>query len=177
MARTRCYRKGVLTDEDFSLNDVSEHLKHESAVVWVDLCAPDREDLQLVADELALHALAVEDATTGRQRPKFDRYTGHDFLTAYSVHLDVKTGELVTGEIAAFITHSALVTVRKDDDFPIDGLLTRWDNNADLTKYGIGALVHGLLTAVGRMAPFDSGKIAGVGPSVADGTTTRTWEP
>ena len=148
MTRTRCYRMGVLTDEGFSLDDVSEHLEQESAVVWVDLCAPDLEDLRLVADELGLHTLAVEDATSGRQRPKFDRYAGHDFLTAYAVHLDARTGELVTGEIAVFITSSALVTVRKDDEFPIDELLTRWDDNADLTKYGIGALVHGLLDFV-----------------------------
>jgi len=148
MPRTRCYRLGVLTDEGFSLDDVSDHLRDESSVVWVDLCAPDLEDLQLVADELGLHTLAVEDATSGRQRPKFDRYAGHDFLTAYAVHLDVTTGVLVTGEIAAFITPSALVTVRKDDEFPLDGLLTRWDENPDLTKYGVGALVHGLLDFV-----------------------------
>jgi magnesium transporter len=148
MPRTRCYRLGVLTDEGFSLDDVSDHLRDESSVVWVDLCAPDLEDLQLVADELGLHTLAVEDATSGRQRPKFDRYAGHDFLTAYAVHLDVATGVLVSGEIAAFITPSALVTVRKDDEFPLDGLLTRWDENPDLTKYGVGALVHGLLDFV-----------------------------
>ena len=148
MARTRCYRNGALVDEDFSLENVSEHLEEESAVVWVDLCAPDMAELQLVADELGLHALAVEDATTGRQRPKFNRYTGHDFLTAYSVRLDVESGELVTGEIAAFITSAALVTVRKDDEFPIDRLLTRWDDNPHLTQYGIGALVHGFLDFV-----------------------------
>ena len=148
MARTRCYRDGVLTDNDFSLDDVSEHLKDESAMVWVDLCGPDLEDLQLVADELGLHTLAVENATSGRQRPKFNRYRGHDFLTVYAVHLDVRTGELVTGEVAAFVTRSALVTVRKDDQFAIDGVLTRWDDNPDLTKYGIGALVYGLLDFV-----------------------------
>jgi len=148
MARTRCYRMGVLTDEGFSLDDVSDHLKDESAVVWVDLRTPDLEDLQLVADELGLHSLAVEDATSGRQRPKFTRFAGHDFLTAYAVRLDVSSGELITGEIAAFITSSALVTVRTDDEFPIDGLLRRWDDNADMTKYGIGALVHGLLDFV-----------------------------
>jgi magnesium transporter len=148
MARTRCYRDGVLTDNDFSLDDVSEHLKDESAMVWVDLCGPDLEDLQLVADELGLHTLAVEDATSGRQRPKFNRYRGHDFLTVYAVHLDVRTGELVTGEVAAFVTRSALVTVRKDDQFPIDGVLTRWDDNPDLATYGIGALVYGLLDFV-----------------------------
>jgi magnesium transporter len=145
MPRTRCYREGVLTDEDFPLAEVSEHLEEESSLVWVDLRAPDPDDLQLVADELGLHRLAVENATAGRQRPKFDRYAGHDFLTVYWVGLDVKSGELVTAEIAAFVTASALVTVRQDHQFPIDRLVARWDDNADLTKYGVGALVYGLL--------------------------------
>src|SRR6476661_1225310 len=140
MPRTRCYRGGVLTDEDFPIDKVSEHVAEASAVVWVDLLAPDLKDLQLVADELGLHKLAVEDAAQGRQRPKLDRYSGHDFLTAYAVHLDEDSGQLVTGEIAAFITPSALVTVRRDDAFSIDNLLTRWDEDADLTKFGVGAL-------------------------------------
>ncbi len=149
MARTRCYRKGVLTDEDFSLEDVSERLRDDDAVLWVDLCGPDLDQLGLVADELGLHMLAVEDATAGRERPKFHRYAGHEFLSAYAVRLDLVTGELSTGEVAAFITGKALITVRKDDqEFPIDGLLARWDDNADLTRYGVGALVHGLLDFV-----------------------------
>ena len=148
MVRTRCYLKGVLTDEGFPLVAVSEHLEDACAMVWIDLCAPVAADLQLVADELGLHTMAVENATTGHQRPKFNRYAGHDFLTAYSVHLNVETGELVTGEIAAFITPSALVTVRKDNEFPVEGLLERWDESADLTRYGVGSLVHGLLDYV-----------------------------
>ena len=148
MAETRCYRAGVLTDQAFSLDHVDEHLAHEHAVVWVDLCRPTLDELQIVADELGLHSLAVEDATSGRQRPKFDRYAHHDFLTAYAVRLDVGSGELVTGEIAAFITSNALVTVRKDDDFPIDGLIAHLDQNAELTVHGIGALLYGLLDFV-----------------------------
>jgi magnesium transporter len=148
MPRTRCYIGGVLNDEDFPLDELSEHLTEPSAVAWVDLCAPELNDLQLVADELGLHRLAVEDAAQGRQRPKLDRYSGHDFLTAYAVHLDEDSGQLNTGEIAAFITPSALVTVRRDDAFSIDGLLARWDDDADLTKFGVGALLHGLLDFV-----------------------------
>jgi magnesium transporter len=149
MARTRCYCRGVLTDEDFSLNAVSEHVKQrEPVVVWVDLGGSELDELQLVADELGLHTLAVEDASSGRQRPKFERYAGHDFLNVYAVRLDLATGELVTSEIAAFITSTALVTVRKDDALSMDGLLARWDDNADLTKHGVGALVHGLLDFV-----------------------------
>lgn len=145
MPRTRCYRNGVLTDEDFPLERVSEHLEDGAAAVWVDLCAPDAAQLQLVAEELGLHALAVEDATSGRQRPKLDRYASHDFLTGYAVALDARTGALATAEIAAFITPRALVTVRRDDAFPIRDLVERWDQGADLTKYGVGALLYGLL--------------------------------
>jgi magnesium transporter len=148
MPRTRCYREGVLTDEDFAIDQISEHLAEPSAVVWVDLCAPDLEGLQLVADELGLHRLAVEDAAQGRQRPKFDRYSGHDFLSAYSVQLDVDSGRLVTDEIHAFITPRALVTVRRDEEFSIDPLLARWDDEVELTRYGVGALLHGLLDFV-----------------------------
>ena len=146
--RTRCYRDGVLTDEDFALDDVSEHLAEGAAVVWVDLCAPDASELQVVADELGLHALAVEDATEGHQRPKLDRYDGHDFLSAYSVRLDVASGQLVTAELSAFITPTALVTVRRDDSFPLDDLLSRWDDDAGLTRHGVGALLYGLLDFV-----------------------------
>ncbi|MCW2753908.1 MAG: Mg2 transporter protein CorA family protein [Marmoricola sp.] len=137
-----------MTDEDFPVDQVSEHLAEESALVWVDLCAPDLEDLQLVADELGLHRLAVEDAAQGRQRPKFDRYPGHDFLSAYAVQLDVESGQLITSEIAAFITLNALITVRRDETFSIDRLLARWDEEVDLTKFGVGALLHGLLDFV-----------------------------
>ncbi len=148
MAHTRCYREGKLVDEGFSLDDVSEHLGRPASVVWVDLLAPTLQELQLVADELGLHSLAVEDAAQGSQRPKFVRYEGHEFLTAYAVRVDATSGDLRTGEIAAFITPNALITVRKDEEFPVQALTARWDENSDLTVHGIGALVYGLLDFV-----------------------------
>lgn len=145
MIRTRCYRDGAVAGEGFSLDDVSEHLASGSALVWVDLDGSDIDRLADVAEELGLHSLAVEDATSGRQRPKLHHYATHDFLTAYAVRLDVRTGTLSTAEIAAFITPHALVTVRQDEAFPIDDLVARLDGAADLTRYGAGALLHGLL--------------------------------
>jgi magnesium transporter len=145
MIRTRCYRNGVLCQEGFSLDDVSEHLAERDALVWVDLDAADIGRLSDVAQELGLHALAVEGATTGRQRPKLHHYETHDFLVAYAVRLDVRSGELTTAEVAAFVTPRALVTVRRDEGFPIDELTTRLDENSELTRYGVGAMLHGLL--------------------------------
>jgi magnesium transporter len=145
MARSRCYRDGVLVDEGFELDQVSEHLSDASSLVWVHLQGEGVAELDVVADELGLHSLAVESAQGDRQRPKFERFAGHDFLTAYAVRLDEKTAVLEASEIAAFITPKALVTVGKDEGFPLEGLLERWDETAELTVHGVGALVHGLL--------------------------------
>jgi magnesium transporter len=41
-----------------------------------------------------------------------------------------------------------LVTVRKSDQFDIDGVVARWDASPDLAKYGVSFLLHGLLDYV-----------------------------
>lgn len=148
MPRTRCYRSGVLSDENFDLEDVSEHLDEPDALVWIDLCAPDVEQLRLVAGELGLHELAVEDAVRGQQRPKLDRYPDHSFLSMYAISFDPATAELALSEVAAFLTPRALVTVRRDEKFDIEAVLERWDSHSDLAQYGVAFLVHGLLDFV-----------------------------
>lgn len=145
MARTRCYRNGVLVDEGFEIALVSEHLEEPDTLVWVDLCAPDTTEIGLLAEELGLHELAVEDAVQPRQRPKLDRYHDHAFLSAYAARLDPGTAELTTSEVGAFITKRALVTIRQDEGFDIDGVVARWDSSPDLAKNGVAFLLHGLL--------------------------------
>jgi magnesium transporter len=148
VARTRLYRNGVLESEDFPVADTSEHLQDPEVAVWMDFCAPTEAELAVIAEELGLHALAVEDAVHEHQRPKLDLYDSHAFLTAYAVRLDAGTGHLVTSELAAFLTPRALVTVRKDDHFDIEAVLARWNGSADLAKGGVGFLLHGLLDYV-----------------------------
>ena len=42
--------------------------------------------------------------------------------------LDVESGELTETEVDAFISHRWLVTVRKDESFPLDEVVARWDD-------------------------------------------------
>jgi magnesium transporter len=148
MVRTRLYRGGQLSAEDFPLADVSEHLHDPRATVWVDLHAPTDGDIAGIADELGLHRLAIEDALHDqRQRPKLDRYDSHLFLVGYVVRLNSDTGVLSVSELAAFITERALVTVHHEP-IDLDDVLRRWDSAADLAEYGVAFLVHGLLDHV-----------------------------
>jgi magnesium transporter len=144
--RTRVYRNGKLEAEGFPVAMVSDYLAEPDTVVWLDLCAPLPSELHVISEELDLSGLAVEDAISPRERPKVDRYDSHLFLNAYSVSLDQVTGELASHEVAAFITERALVTVRADTGFDVDGLLTHWGEiGPELVQFGVSYLVHGLL--------------------------------
>jgi magnesium transporter len=148
MRHTRLYRQGVLEAKDFPAAQISDFLQQPDTVVWLDLCEPDQEDLVVVSQEFGLHPLAVEDAIQEHERPKLDRYQDHAFLTAYAVSLDPATGRLRKGELAAFITPRALITVRKDPTFDIQEVMERWDGSADLAGHGVGFLLWGLLDFV-----------------------------
>ena len=148
MEHTRLYCDGKLTDQNFPLQDISEHLAIPGALVWVDLCVPQSAALQLVADELGLHEIAVQDAVDTHERPKLDRYDTYDFLNLYAVRLDTDSGRLITSEISAFIVPTALVTVRKDERFDIEAVIARWDASGDLVANGISALLYGLIDYV-----------------------------
>jgi magnesium transporter len=144
-AHTRVYREGVLAEEDFDVERISDLLDEDQAVVWLDLLQPSRADLEVLVEELGLHPLAIDDAINEHQRPKLDRYKDHLFLSAYVARLDEATAELTVSEVAAFITPRALVTVRKGPDLQLAPLLERWDSSPDNGLSGVAFLLHGLL--------------------------------
>ena len=145
-ARTRLYRGGRMELEGFPVAEISDWLAADkSAVVWLDLHNPSHDDLSVLSAEFGLHPLAVEDAVQFHERTKLDRYHSHLFLIAYAVQLDSQTGELVTSELAAFVTPRALITVRKDDGLDIGQVLDYWDQSPDLAGAGVSYLLHGVL--------------------------------
>jgi len=143
--RTRLYRDGQLVAEDFPIEEISDHLGDENAAIWLDLCDPTQEDFDRFAEELGLHALAVEDALDPGQGPKVDRYRTHLFISAYDVALDTHQAAVSMREVGIFVTPRALVTVRRDEGFDMDAVVAAWDGSPDLAKYGTAFLLHGIL--------------------------------
>jgi magnesium transporter len=133
---TRCYRKGVLEEEDFPLEHVSEHLEDPETVLWVD-CPQDEQLLTVLAGELDLHELAVEDALESHERPKLDHYTSHLFLSTHAVTVAPDRSGLVVQEIDVFVGPRWLVTVRNDEAFSMQPVLERWDRSSDLAAAGV----------------------------------------
>ena len=155
IVRSRLWRDGVLEAEDFPFERTSDYLSQEDCLVWVDLCAPDPAHLSELAQELALDPLAVEDALARQERVKSIRYATHTFLTVYATSLAdrdaspaLRESGLRISRVSVFVLPRGIVTVRQGPGFDVDEVVRRWDDNADVLKHGVGALVHGLLDVV-----------------------------
>ena len=118
-------------------------------MVWIGLEDPTpRRSSRLLAGELGLHRLAVEDALEPHQRDKYVHYDDHLFLVCHGVALDVERAELVAREINAFIGDRWLVTVHRGAADVLDRAVARWDRSRELADCGVGFLVYGLLDVV-----------------------------
>ena len=155
--RTRLWRDGRLELEDFPLEEISDHLQDDGALVWLDLCEPDHDLLLQLAGELTFDPHAVEDAITSGERPKATRHATHTFVTVYATrletpgknsHLDALQSRLQVSRVSAFVLPGGIVTVRSDTGFDMDQVVQRWEDDADLLKLGSGALLHGLLDVI-----------------------------
>jgi magnesium transporter len=156
--RTRLWFNGTDQVENFPLEDLSEHLLQDGALVWVDLLNPGHSLLAELAEELSLDPRAVEDVVEHSERTKASRYATHTFLTVYATALGPQTpgsieSRLLTARVSIFVLPTCLVTVRHETDaaravFDVDEVVCRWDDNADLLRAGTPALLHGVLDVV-----------------------------
>lgn len=144
----RVYREGRLTQEGVDLAEVSEHLEMDATMVWIDLVEPTAQQLALLADELDLHELAVEDALKARQRPKLDTYENHLFVAVRTAHLDVDTGVLASSEVHAFLNTRWIVTARVDDRFDLAPVAARLGRSPSLLCHGAAFVLYAVLDAV-----------------------------
>ena len=158
--RSRLWRDARLVEENFPFEDISDYLDEEGCLIWVDICDPDPERLNALAAELTLDPHAVEDSLSKVGRAKATRYATHVLLLllllrrTYAVTLcprednDDSDDEIIVTRVSAFVLRRAMVTIRTGNDFDMDEVVRRWDDNADLLKFGVGALVHGLLDTI-----------------------------
>ncbi len=110
------YRDGVRVTPAGEVEDI--HAAVDSATepnefVWLGLFEPDHDEMTDVAKTFALHRLAIEDAVKAHQRPKLERYhEGHLFMVLKTLWYVDEEDAVETGEIAVFLGHSYVVTVR-----------------------------------------------------------------
>ena len=128
---------------------IDEHAPQELSelrdrTAWLDI--DDPKDIGLVAEELKLHPLAIEDARNRHQRPKIEEYDdlGFYFIVVYALE---ETGPDVIEEheVSIFMAQNVVVTVR-DGEFPARVAVEKRFREGRLATPGL--LLHALLDTI-----------------------------
>ncbi len=108
---------------------------------WLDVADPDDHDLDLVAEELNLHPLALEDTRHRHQRPKIDEYADHYFLVFYALE-EPKPDLVREHEVSIFVAQNVVVTVHEGEVAARSAVEKRFRDGRLATP---GLLLHALL--------------------------------
>ena len=137
MVATLLVRNGTVTEE----RPAAELSELRDRPCWLDLIAPSEQDLALVAEELTLHPLAVEDALQTHERPKIESYEGHYFIVFYA--LEEPAPDVVEKhQVSIFVLQNAIVTVHQKEFSARQAVEKRFKEGRLVTT---GLLLHALL--------------------------------
>ncbi|MFJ8666893.1 magnesium/cobalt transporter CorA [Streptomyces sp. NPDC093600] len=132
--------------------DLSDALAQARAIgdsfLWVGLHEPTADEFDHVADEFALHPLAVEDALKAHQRPKLEVYDDSLFVVLKPVLYEPESDRVSTGELMVFIGDSFVVTVRHGEGAPLAAVRRRLEAEPEVLRHGPTAVLYAISDAV-----------------------------
>jgi len=131
---------------DIPKEDIHRYLNQPECFVWVALLDPLPEELDDMQREFGLHALAVEDAHHGHQRPKLEEYG--DSLFAVMHTIEVAGDELHVGELDVFVGKNYVLSVRSHSEQGFSNVRARCEREPHLLRQGAGFVLYALMDAV-----------------------------
>lgn len=142
-----CHSKGAGWEEVADVSTVSELRAEQGNLVWAEADVKDLGpgDVDVIAEEFALHPLAVEDAVHLRQRPKAEVYENHLFLVFHQ--LDEIDGQLEASQLSCFVGERYVLTIHGGADRLLGEAKKRWEELDDEADQP-GQLLHTLLDVV-----------------------------
>ncbi len=131
---------------DVSVEDISEYIQRKDCFVWVALKESEPSELVQMSEEFGLHELAVEDASSGHQRPKIEEYGDSLFAVVHTVEL--VNGELNVGELDVFVGENYVLSVRNRSQQGFLGVRARCEREPELLRQGPAFVLYALMDAV-----------------------------
>jgi magnesium transporter len=141
-----CHHRETGWTEVSDLDRISD-MREQGELVWAEADVKDltEEDIRLIAEEFSLHELAVEDAVTLRQRPKFETFPDHMFIVLHQ--LDEEDGQLEPVQIAMFVGDHYVLVLHGGATRTLQEARRRWKEDPK-SAVGPGRLLHLILDTV-----------------------------
>jgi len=139
------YRDGIRYTEPSNLPELITKAKNEGGFVWVGLAEPTQEEFDKIVGDFRFHPLAIEDAISAKQRPKFEEYPGLQFCVFKTVFYNEEHSEVSTGEIFCFIGDHFIVVVRHGDGSALVNTRHHLEANPEQLAKGPYAVLHAII--------------------------------
>lgn len=125
-------------------------LAREDTLTWLDVDRDELDALEPYRDLIYLHPLALEDASSPRQRPIFNRYGDTFFLVLYELVIDENDHEAVHPyPISFFVGKNYVVTTRDIERSTLDDVADRWHRFAqEVPERDSGFLLYTIIDAM-----------------------------
>ncbi|KWX01322.1 Magnesium and cobalt transport protein CorA [Carbonactinospora thermoautotrophica] len=144
------YRAGARIERPQDLSEALDAARARGdTFLWLGLYQPTPEELDLVARELKLHPLAVEDAIKAHQRPKLEQYEDSLFCVVKTLLYRKENTQLETGEVALFLGDGFAVTVRHGEANPLHDVRLRMEQQErDVLRHGPASVLYAVCDAI-----------------------------
>lgn len=142
------YVAGTRIENPTSLSDTFEYMRARGGMAWIGMFRPTPEEIQQVAAEFSLHPLAVEDALTGHQRSKLERYGDILFLVLRPARYIDESETVEFGELHVFVGPDFVVTIRHAESPDLARVRERLEHQPDLLARGPEAVLYAILDEV-----------------------------
>ena len=134
--------------ESGPLEHVYEMVRSGRGMGWIGLYHPDEATVASVAAEFDLHPLAVEDALTGHQRSKLERYGETLFCVLRPARYLDSAERVEIGELHLFAGPDFVVTIRRSESPDLGLVRRRLEAQPELLRLGPEAVMHAVLDQV-----------------------------
>jgi magnesium transporter len=142
------YREGRPIETPQTLDDAYATLKREPGAVWIALDQPDEEELASLALRFGLHPLAVDDARSGHQRPKVERYGPTAFVVLRPARYDDQREVVDFDEVHVFCGPDFVITIRNALSPALAAIRVRLEADPSLLALGPAAVLAAILDQV-----------------------------
>jgi magnesium transporter len=120
----------------------------EDRLAWLGLYRPEPREIGELAELFDLPDLAVEDAITAHQRPKFERYGRTLFVVLRAARYRDAAEEVEFGELHLFLGPDFAISVRHSESPDLSRVRRRLESSPELLAKGSEAVLYAVLDAV-----------------------------
>lgn len=114
--------------------------------IWIDICQPDKESLDKIAEEYQLDYFQIKDSLEQGHLPKFEKQTNYNFLILRAFTSTIAQGATtitdLSNKIAFFYNEKKIITIHRSPFFFLENVKKEYKTSEEILIYLIHKMVE-----------------------------------